>query len=283
MENLPAKTIALIFDFDDTLAHDSSTDYLESLGVDTRDFWGAANKGLIDSGWDPVPAYMYQLVRYSQAQAPGQRITQKSLEAFAPRVRFFDGVTTLFSRLEEFMKKNGDGAKLEFYCISSGLGDLIRQSRIAGHFTDIFASDFAYNAEGEIDFPKKVVSFTDKTRYIFQISKGLIGPEYRNKPFDVNKKIPGKDLRIPLSDMIFIGDGFTDVPCFSLLSKSGGTALAVYDRENQEKKQKAWGFIEDGRVKNMHSANYKKGSDLMDSIEACIHSILTRARTAYIG
>jgi hypothetical protein len=283
MKQATAKTLALIFDFDDTLAHDSSTDFLVSLGVDTEAFWGEENKKLINAGWDPVPAYLYQMVRWSQSQPPAKRITRQKVEAFAPKVRFFEGVPTLFSRLNSFMEKNGEDIALEYYIISSGLGDLIRKSKIAHNFTEIFASDFSYLESGEIEFPKRVVSFTDKTRYIFQISKGLVGPKYQCRPFDVNKKVAERDLRIPLNSMIFIGDGFTDVPCFSLLSKNGGTALAVYDHDNQEKKQKAWGFIEDGRVKNMHSANYKRGSDLMDSIELSIRSLIAKAKNTYVG
>ena len=147
--------------------------------------------------------------------------------------------------------------------------------------SDIFTSEFYYNEAGEIECPKKVVSYTDKTRYIFQISKGIIGPDYYNKPFAVNKKVDPAELRIPLHNMIFIGDGLTDVPCFSLMNHNRGIAFAVYDQSNEEKKHKAWGFIEEGRVKNLHSTNYKKDSDLLNSIEMAIGGIMTKIKGAY--
>ncbi len=277
------KTIAVIFDFDDTLAHDSTSDFLASLGIDTEQFWGIENKKLIESGWDPVPAYMFQMIQWSNRQADGSKITRKKIESFGKNVRLFDGTQRVFGKLKEYVAKTDPDFAVEFYIISSGLGDLIRNTKIAHHMTDVFASDFHYSDTGEICFPKKIVSFTDKTRYIFQISKGLVGENFRNKPFDVNKKVEPADLCIPLNRMIFIGDGYTDIPCFSLLSKNGGIAFAVYDRENKEKKHKAWGFIEDGRVKTLHSANYTKGSDLISAIEMSLGSIISKVNNAYLG
>lgn len=265
---------AVVFDFDDTLARDSTTDFLDSLGVDTASFWGIENRKLIQDGWDPVPAFLFQILEWSSRQP--RRITRKMIQDFGEKVRLFDGVKTVFSRLTDFVKKVEPSVNLEFYIISSGLGDMIRGTKIAKFMKEIFASDFAYNDEDEILFPKKIVSFTDKTRYLFQISKGLIGREYSNKPFEVNHKIENQKLRIPFKNMIYVGDGFTDVPCFSLLNKNEGIALAVYDRENREKKASAWGFIEEGRVKNLHSTNYLKGSDLCDSLEMSIENIIRK-------
>jgi len=277
------KNIAIVFDFDDTLAHDSTSGLLKSMGVDLKTFWQKENKKFLDNCWDPVPAYMYQMIKWSQEQPEENRITLKRIENYASNIQFFDGVYRLFKHLSDFTAKNDSSFNIEYYIISSGLGDLISKTKIAKFMKDIFASDFSYTEKGEIDFPKKIVSFTDKTRYIFQISKGLIGQDYKNKPFEVNRKIEPNELRIPLANIIFIGDGFTDVPCFSLLNKSGGTAFAVYDKNNTDNKYKAWGFIEDGRVKNLHSTNYKKGSDLVNSIEMSIRSIIHKTKNVYQG
>ncbi len=274
------RQLALVFDFDDTLAHDSTTDFLEAWGVDVEKFWGVENKHLMETGWDPVLSYMYQMQLLSKKE-PQKQLTQAELKAFGNKVRFYPGVQELFPYLREFVHHEDKSFHLEFYIISSGLGDLIRSTPIAGEFTDIFASEFAYNEEGAVVFPQRVVSFTDKTRYLFQISKGIVGPEYANKPFEVNRKV--KELRIPLANMIFIGDGLTDVPCFSLMAKNQGIPLAVYDPDNHEKKFKAWGFVEDGRVKNLHSADYRKDSDLVGSIEMSLRFLINRNKTVYQG
>ena len=68
-------TIAIVFDFDDTLAHDSTSSYLESLGVDVKEFWKSQN-GLLKEGWDPVPAYMQRIIDESASRPASQRITR---------------------------------------------------------------------------------------------------------------------------------------------------------------------------------------------------------------
>jgi hypothetical protein len=131
-------------------------------------------------------------------------------------------------------------------------------------------------ANGAIEFPKKIISFTDKTRYLFQINKGLIGKSSRGKPFEVNKKVKADQLRIPLRNMIYVGDGYTDIPCFSLLKQNEGFAIGVYDKHDRKKRDKAWEFVQDERVSNLLSADYSEGSDLCNTLEMAVRSILSR-------
>ena len=123
---------------------------------------------------------------------------------------------------------------------------------------------------------KKVVSFTDKTRYLFQIQKGIIGSESKGKPFAVNTRIPDEKLRIPLDQMIFVGDGYTDIPCFSLIKKAGGVSIAVYNKNHTEKWENAYQFVADGRVSNLHSANYQEDSDLTNFLSMAVRSLSER-------
>jgi len=262
--------IALIFDFDDTLAPDSTSSFLESIGIDTKDFWGKKVKTLLDEDWDPIPAYLYKMI---EASKEGKSITKEKLKAFGKRINFNEGVKRFFPYIKSTFEKKYPDISIEYYMISSGVGEIIRHTEIAKHFTQIWASDFEYDHKGEILFPKKIVSFTDKTRYIFHVSKGIIGEKSMANPFEVNKKVAEEKLRIPFANMIFTGDGYTDIPCFSMIKRNGGIAFGVYDREHHDKFGRAWGFIEEGRVTNLHSANYKKGSDLCNSIEMGLESI----------
>lgn len=276
-------TIAVVFDFDDTLAPDSTSAFLDSLNVNVRTFWKRRVDPLIEDGWDPIASYLYMMIQESVSRPEGKRITKDSLAAFGRKVRFYDGVTQVFSRLEKHAKGVAATVSVEFYLISNGIGEILRSTRIAKKFKDIWACDFHYDAKGEIRFPKNIVSFTDKTRYLFYISKGLIGPSSRGKPFDVNKKISSQDLRVPFDQMIFVGDGYTDVPCFSMLRRMNGIAIGVYDEESREKWGKAWGFIEDGRVSNLVPAKYSRKSALDNSltmaIEAMANRIVLRQKT----
>lgn len=259
-----SQKIALIFDFDDTLAHDSTTDFLKSIGIDTQHFWKSKVDPLIEQGWDPIPAYLYMMIEESKSRPASQRITEEKLKAFGSQVRLFDGVQRLFSNLRKHVAEKPDSIQLEFFLISSGIGDVLRHTKIASQFTDIWSSDFHYNEKGEIYFPKRIVSFTDKTRYIFSISKGLIGEEFKNKPFDVNNKT--QKFHIPFDQMIFTGDGLTDVPCFSLIKKYKGITFGVYDPNRQDKWGRAWKFIQDQRVTGLLPADYSKNSALMNNL-----------------
>jgi hypothetical protein len=267
--------IAIAFDFDDTLAAESTTGFLKTLDIDVADFWKHTD-ALHEQGWDPVPAYMFKVLEESRRRPEGERITRELLAAWGARLKLYNGVTRVFDRLRRHAASIDPEIEVEFYVISSGLGEILRSTRIARYFSEIWASDFAYNEKGEIVFPRRIVSFTDKTRYLFHIAKGLIGPEYANQPFAVNRKTPGQQLRVPFDQMIFVGDGYTDIPCFSLVRERGGYALGVYNSQEQEKWRRAWGFVDVGRVSNLVSANYGKNADLTINLHMAVEAIADR-------
>jgi hypothetical protein len=268
--------IALIFDFDDTLAPDSTTGFLDSIGVDAADFWKRSVDPLLSQeDWDPVPAYLYRMIELSRSGGHGL-ITRQRLLDWGARLPLHEGVTTLFSRLREAVRAEHPKVQLEFYLISSGIGDVVRATPIAHEFTEIWASEFTYGPDGGIDFPRRIVSFTDKTRYLFHIQKGIIGREYRGKPFEVNRKVPADKLRVPIDQMVFVGDGYTDVPCFSLVKGKGGYAFGVWDPRHRDKRSRAWGFIEEGRVSNLNQARYDEDAELYQLLEVAVTSLASR-------
>lgn len=268
--------IALIFDFDDTLAPDSTTGFLADIGVDVEEFWtDRVGPLLFQQDWDPVPAYLYQMIELSRSGSHGP-LTRDRLEDWGRRLPLHAGVETLFNRLRAVVRKDHPQVQLEFYLISSGIGDVLRQTSIAHEFTDIWASEFIYDDHGAAQFPKRVVSFTDKTRYLFHIQKGIIGASSRNKPFEVNKKIAQDKLRVPFEQMIFVGDGYTDIPCFSLIRRSGGVAFGVWDPRHRDKRSRAWGFIQEGRVSNLNQARYDDEAELYQWLEEAVESLAGR-------
>ncbi|MFV0284084.1 MAG: HAD family hydrolase [Castellaniella sp.] len=271
-----ADVIALVFDFDDTLAPDSTSGFLQEIGVDVPAFWHDRVGPLLDhEDWDPVPAYLYQMLALSRSGRHGP-ITRDRLRDWGRRLPLHEGVTTLFERLRARLHQAHPTVQLEFYLISSGIGDVLRETSIADWFSDIWASEFHYDADGAIDFPRRVVSFTDKTRYLFHIQKGIIGAESRNKPFEVNRKVDADKLRVPFEQMIFVGDGYTDIPCFSLIRRSGGVAFGVWDPRHKEKRSRAWGFIEDGRVSNLNHARFGEDAELYQLLEAAVESLASK-------
>lgn len=278
-----ADVIALVFDFDDTLAPDSTSGFLEEIGVDVQHFWTQEVGPLLsEQDWDPVPAYLYKMIELSRSGRYGA-ITRERLEDWGRRLPLNEGVLSLFDRLRVSLREAHPQVQLEFYVISSGIGDVLRQTPITAAFTDVWASEFTYDASGAIDFPRRIVSFTDKTRYLFHIQKGIFGPESRNKPFEVNRKVEPEKLRIPFEQMIFVGDGYTDIPCFSLIRRSGGVAFGVWDPRHREKRSRAWGFIQEGRVSNLNQARFGKDAELYQWLEEAVESlagkIMLNART----
>jgi hypothetical protein len=266
-----ADTIAVIFDFDDTLAPDSTSGFLDQLGIDVKAFWGDRVMPLIAAGWDPVPAYLYAMIEVSNDGR--EPITRERLARWGQKLHLYGGATRVFERLKKHARSVSPDIEVEFYLISSGIGETLRATRIARHFHDIWACDFAYGPEGRIAFPRNIVSFTDKTRYIFQIQKGIFGPESRGRPFEVNRKLAPERLRVPLNQMIFVGDGYTDIPCFSLIRKHDGIAIGVYDAADRDRWGRAWGFIEDGRVSNLVPADYRSNAALTHSLLMAVDSI----------
>jgi len=267
--------IAVVFDFDDTLGPDSTTGFLKHAGIkDIEGFWKEVGT-MMDDGWDPVPAYLSHMIDASE-RGRMKPMTKDRLSAWGESVPLFDGVEQVFSHLRTVVREANPRVTLEFYLISSGIGDVLRSTSIADEFTDIWASEFHYDDDGNAVTAKKIISFTDKTRYIFQIQKGIIGKGSRSKPFEVNKKVPDNQIRIPLNQMVFVGDGYTDIPCFSLIKQQGGIPIAVYDHRHTEKWGNAFQFVTDGRVSNLHSANYQKDSDLTTFLSMAVRSLAER-------
>ncbi len=268
------KRIALIFDFDDTLAADSTSAYLKSKGVDVLKFWQESVDKLINSDWDPIPAYLYEMIcLHNENKA---QITKSSMQEFATNIAFHKGVEDFFTNITNWLEQENKDYKIEFYIISSGIGEIVRNTRISKLFKNIWCNEFNYNRNGDIVFPRKVMSYTDKTRYLFQISKGIVGEKAYSNPFQVNNKILSNAYYIPFTQMIYIGDGYTDIPCFSLLRQNQGHAIAVYDRSDKQKLEKAWSFREEDRVDNLHSADFRDTSDLYATIQMIIKNIIKK-------
>lgn len=267
--------IAVVFDFDDTLGPDSTSALLESLRVEVPSFWESVEDMYLEQ-WDPVLAYLYKMIELSKSSPSDKKITQELLQEWGKKLTLYNGVEDIFSHLREIVSNASSQIELEFYIISSGLEEVLRSSVISHNFKDIWGCGFNYDAKGAISFPKRIVNFTDKTRYLYQITKGLIGTEFRQKPFEVNRKFSASEIRIPFDQMIFVGDGFNDIPCFSLLGKEGGVPLAVCDPESRKTWGKAWGFMEDKRVTHWAMANYQKGSTLHGSLCMAVEALVKR-------
>jgi phosphoglycolate phosphatase-like HAD superfamily hydrolase len=261
----PQNIIAVIFDFDDTLTDDSTTRLLEAHKIDPTDFWQNRMVKLVSAGWDPTLAYLKLILDDVGEGKPFAHVSNEALRAFGATLAFYQGIPEVFGDLQRLVgEHHASRPAIEFYIISGGLEEIIRGSKIASHFTGIWGCRFAEEG-GRIRHIMNTVSFTEKTKYLYAINKGLIEEkDIRSHPYSVNEHVDDSDRRVPFETMIYIGDGMTDVPCFSLLTKTyRGKAFGVFDPLKEGSPKKAWEkLVAPKRVTTMNSPRYGKGDDL---------------------
>jgi phosphoserine phosphatase len=261
----PHETLAVVFDFDDTLVPDSTTLFLESKGIDAKKFWSHDAKALVEAGFDPTLAYLQLMMeRIGNGKQLGL-MTRRELHKFGKSLdkRFYKGLPGLFKELKRTVAQL-QNIEIEFYIISSGLLDIIRGSKIVqDHFKAVYACEFQEDASGTLSRIKRCVTFTEKTRYLFEINKGLPVDDTHQNPYLVNKDVPESQRRIPFRHMIYVGDGITDIPCFSLVKKCGGTAFGVFHPNQEQSAKRAFlEFLKTDRVMSCHAPKYRKGDEL---------------------
>lgn len=227
-------TIAVIADCDDTLAPDTTAQLLTSLGITPKDFYEGPVGKLVDEGWDPTLAYLHELIR----QAPVHGLTRAKIQEVGEGLRFYPGIPDAFPKLrrqiEDDPRYKPYDIKVEFYVITGGIEEMLSASPLRKEVNWIWGCNFAYDSDGRVAFPRNVVSFTEKTRFVFNIQKGLVGDQYVNKPYAVNEPMEEEERRIPLRNMIYVGDGPSDIPCMSLLQDES-YIIGILSKENPYK------------------------------------------------
>ncbi len=264
-------TIAVIFDFDDTLTDDSTSQLLKWGGIDIANFWSNQAGKLVKQGWDPTLAYLHLIIQNVGQGKPLGELTNGDLKKFGETLKFYPGLPGIFADLRKIVKEHDiSNPSIEFYVISGGLEEIIRGSKIASHLTGSWGCEFATDENDIVQYPKRIITFTEKTRYIFQINKG-ISHKKNSGPYAVNEKMDEDKRRIPLSNMIYLGDGLTDVPCFSLIQRAGGKAFGVFDPSKEGSPKKAWEkLVTPHRVATLNSPKYRKSDDLGALLRAAV-------------
>lgn len=259
------RKIAVIFDFDETLVDDSVTQLLRKHGIGPDDFWDQKRPSLIQNGWDPTEAYLMLLVKEMKDRGKLDELTPDKLREFGATLQLFEGVQDMFAQLRKLVP---DSVTVQFFVISGGLQEVIAGTKIEKELDDYWGSTLDDGSALGVPYPKNVISFTEKTRYIFQINKGFIGARYKNKPYEVNEFMEQRARAIPLENIIYIGDGLTDIPCFSILEKKG-FPIVVYnqDPKRREGLQRGVKIARHRSVHGPYKAIYRKGSSLRNLIE----------------
>ena len=267
-------TLALVFDFDDTLVPDSTTALLDEYGIDSKAFWSNQATELIGAGYDPPLAYLNLLLREVAPNRPLQGLTNQKLSDFGREKveqSWFLGLPALFDDLESLVGDYRD-VRIEFYIISGGLQAIIEGCpTVEKYFSGVYGCQLAENPNtGVVHEVQRCVTFTEKTRFLFEISKGIPPSDSRTRPHLVNQMIPEEKRRVPLSNMIYVGDGKTDIPCFSLVKQQRGLAFAVFKPDEGSAKLAYQDFLATGRVDSMYSPDFRKDADLGVVLRAAV-------------
>ena len=259
---------ALIYDFDQTLTSKSMQEYglLEALKADPDDFWGECRQFALRHNADGILSYM--AVTLSRARKAGLSLTRDELVRLGGGIEFYPGVEEWFGKTREYAKRLG--LELEHYIISSGLVELIEGSRIADEFKAVFAASFGYDENGVAFWPATAVNYTAKTQYLFRINKGIL--DITNDR-ELNEFTPEEKRRVPFRNMIYIGDGYTDVPCMKMTKQKGGTSIAVYEPENAGT---ARALLRQRRAHYALQSDYREGSDLWHVVCGILEDIAQR-------
>lgn len=256
--------IAIIYDFDKTLTTTDMQNYnfIPALGMTPEEFWGETGKFSDKTGVERILSYMYMMI--VKAREKGINLTKEFLYEQGKNMEYFDGVLTWFDRINEYGVKKG--IKIEHYLISSGTKEIIEGSEIAKHFKAIFGCEFYFDPQTKLPvWPKLAINYTAKTQFYFRITKGILDVSEDNA---LNRKLV--DHRIPHRNIIYIGDGMTDVPVMLLVKQNGGHSIAVYPKGEREKVEYLY---TDGRVNFVARADYTEKSDINSIVRLIIDQV----------
>ena len=231
---------AILYDFDSTLAKSDMQNFgfIPALGLSPAEFWSATTRFAEESGVERTLSYLYMMVKMTKER--GIKMTREWLRDMGRKIEFFPGVHTWFKRINDFGKEHG--VSVEHYLISSGNMEILEGCG-----------------------PKLASNFTQKTQYFFRISKGVYDA---NDDAGVNEKRP--DRRIPYTNIIYIGDGMTDIPAMIIAKNNGGKSIAVYPQGKREKVEQLY---QDGRVNYVCQADYSQGRELEKVLHLIIQGI----------
>ena len=250
-------TIALIYDFDGTLAAGNMQEYdfIPAVGKSNFEFWDEANRLAEEQDADQILTYMALMIR--SAQAKGLSLRREAFQESGKKVELYEGVMEWFDRINAYGEKHG--VRVVHYINSSGLKEIIEGTPIADKFRKIYACSFLYNVDGIAYWPGVAVNYTNKTQFIFKINKG-VESVYDTK--QVNKFMEEKERPVPFSRMIYVGDGTTDIPCMRLVKNFGGHSIAVYNPKDESKRGEMNTLIRDNRVNHVCPADYSEGTEM---------------------
>lgn len=264
--------LTIAYDFDGTLADGNMQEhqFLPDIGMTPKAFWTEVKKITKEHQADEVLVYMNLMLK--KAAAADVPVRRDDFKTRGATIKLFDGVEEWFDRIDAYGKAHK--VRVEHVLVSSGNDEIFAGTSIRSKFAHVYASKFLFNENGVAAWPALAVNYTTKTQFLFRINKGA---HDLSDSTTVNKFVEKQDRPVPFENMIFIGDGSTDIPSFRLVKEQGGLSIAVYKPHTKGAQGKADAYMKDGRVHAVVPANYTDGSDIDKVVKAQIDLIAARA------
>lgn len=270
---MPAKKIkiAIAYDFDGTLAPGTMQEqsFLPVVSVDKDRFWEETKAHAKENDMDEILAYMELMLKKSKEAK--KRSTREAFKEYGKSIAYFPGVEAWFDRIDAHAV--GLGCTVDHFIISSGNKETIEGTRIAKKFKHIWASCFKYDVHGVAEWPALAVNYTGKAQYLFRINKGIFNSWDNDK---INEFVEERDRPYPFKNMLYLGDGITDVPAMKMVTYQGGKSIVVYESRKHGAKAKAHKLVEHHRADIAVPADYTENSKLDRAVKAAIGQIAAR-------
>lgn len=271
------KKIAVVFDFDETLAPPTHKYLLEKTGIDAEEREELV-QNLLDDGWEKILARAYSWIKYSQAGEP--TITRQMFKEVGEEMELFEGVDTLFDRLRSFCTE--EDIEMQFYLLTAGFLEIPQATSIAGEFHHMWGGAYAFNEDDELVFIKHIITHEEKREYIQQLAKGTGFGGPNSAPAESHQHVDEEDMHIPFPQIIYVGDGSSDRPVFSLLHDKGGISIGL-EKENASHWKEGDDLKEAQKVDNLMKTDYTEGSELMQCLQWAIESVCRRIQLRALG
>ena len=264
--------MAIAYDFDGTLADGNMQEhqFLPDIGMKPAAFWAEVKRLTKEHQADEVLVYMNLMLR--KAASAGVPVRRDDFKTRGKAIQLFDGVIEWFDRITAYGRSKG--VRIEHFLISSGNAEIFAGTPIASKFKQVYASKFIFDENGAAAWPALAVNYTTKTQYLFRINKDAHDLADNSK---VNQYVEKRDRPVPFENLIFIGDGSTDIPCFRLVKEQGGLSIAVFKPRTKGAQLKATKYLNEGRVQAVVPAIYTDGADLDRIVKANIDAVAARS------
>ena len=268
-----ANIIAVVWDFDKTLVDGYMQDPIfQEYGITSKEFWKEVNalpqKYMEEQGVlvNPDTIYLNQFIKYAKEEK-FKGLNNKKLREFGSKLKFYKGIPEIFEKTKNLIEKNKTfkeyDIKVEHYIVSTGMTEIIKGSSVMPFVEHVWGCELIEGEDvqgnpciSEIGY---TIDNTSKTRALFEINKGVHSEDGR-EGVQVNTKIPEEFRRVHFSNMLYIADGPSDIPAFSLVNKNSGATFAIYPKGNMDDMKQVEQMRADGRINMYAEADYTEGT-----------------------